>query len=191
LLAPMTTCTLPGGRCEASPRVLQPGAARPESYEYRCECGAGAAPITLEASACYRAMLQACPDTPTGALPMPATQGQLGALCELGSDCESGICHLGRAKRRRVQRAMHARRRLPEPHTVLVLRGADVGHCFVECEGNAGLFACESLNDAFDDPLNCLDRVDLDHGDLWKEAGEGGQICAPLSDQYWPLPVRR
>lgn len=187
----MTTCMLPGARCAASPRVWPPGAARPESYEYSCQCD-GEAAAELEATACFRAMLEACPAVLAGSRPTPAAARQLGALCHHASDCASGLCHVGRLQRDGVCSApCMTDADCPSRALCSFAEGAEIGHCFATCSGNDGYFACELLNPAFDDPLNCLDRVDLDDAGLSNVTGESGQICAPLSDGYWPLPVQR
>ena len=189
LIAPMTTCTRADAKCEALPRVWAPGAPRPESFEYRCQCK-GAPAAMVEARACYRAMLSACPDAiDDDAVLAPAAAGQLGARCMEDGDCAGGICNVGRLGREGVCSAPCALDRDCPAGAVCAFakRGDASGRCFIECEDE---YSCDLLNDAIEDPLYCADPAWLPYGRLLRD-DESGQLCAPISDQYWPLPVAR
>ena len=189
LNAPLATCTQARARCEAAPRVWSPGAARPDSYEYACRCD-GAAPAMVEARTCYSAMMDACPAAiDVSALLAPAAARQVGASCLADGDCAGGICHVGRLGREGVCSAPCAADSGCPAGAVCAFakRGDPQGRCFFECRQEYG---CERLNDAFDDPLLCGDHDFLPFGRLLRD-DESGELCAPISDHYWPLPVRR
>jgi hypothetical protein len=186
----MTTCTVSGARCEGFPRVWPPGAPRPESYEYRCECGAGAA-ATVEARTCYRALIDTCPDAVDPALVLPrAAPRQVGAACSDASDCAGGICQLGQLRREGVCSAPCMTDGDCAPGALCAFEfraSSDTGRCFVACYSE---YACTLLNDALDDPLACGGAVDIPYGRLLRD-DESGNLCVPISDVYGPLPVRR
>ncbi len=100
-----------------------------------------------------------------------------------------GVCYHGRIAREGVCSAPCRTDAECPSHTLcaFVRELGEVGHCFVDCADSGGA-ACELLNDAFDDPLYCADRVDVDAAGLSGE-DESGQICIPASDQFWVLPV--
>jgi hypothetical protein len=191
LLPPMTTCVDPESRarCEGSARVWPPGAPRPESFEYRCQCAEAGAAVTVEAKTCHRAMIATCPEAiDLDAVLEPAAPQQVGAVCTVPGDCAGGICQLGRLRREGVCSAPCTTDGDCSAGAICAFAAAKAtGRCFMECERE---YACDLLNDAFDDPLACGGAVDLPYGRLLRD-DESGNLCVPISDVYWPLPVRR
>jgi hypothetical protein len=140
----------------------------------------------VDASACYRALRDVCPDViPEVERVEPAAPGSPGARCDHSSDCTIGVCHQGRLGLDGVCSSACTRDDDCGDGALCAFIREDEGHCFVTCEGFA---ACELLNDAFEDPLYCADRVDVDLGNL-SGTDESGRICIPLSDQFSTLPV--
>ena len=190
LLAPLSKCTLRSNvSCQAAPRTWAPEQPRPDTFEYTCQCAQDGPAVSVDARGCYRALLAACPEEVSAdAQPTLIAPGQVGALCTKGQDCESGICQFGKLGRDGVCTAACTTHADCQAGALCAFSaGERLGRCFVECHSE---FECELLNDALEDPLYCADAVDLPYGDL-KRDDEGGRLCTPISDTYWPLPVQR
>jgi len=188
LIAPVPTCQVGvGAACESIERVWEAGTPRPEGFLFRCECAEGDEPETTEAGACYRALVEACPEAIPDP-PAPAGTGEPGARCASDADCDSALCHKGEANLEGVcSAACESEADCPKGTRCIPLHGRP-GRCFVECERDIGCVgcgrdaSCELLNDSVDDPLSCADRPDVAPT---PDGDESGSICIPLSDHHF------
>ena len=182
LQAPEPRCDVieAGASCEGQRRVWLSGEPEPEGFLFACRCQQSAEPQTVEAGACYRALVDACPNAiPPDVRPRAAPAGRPGARCDGDGDCDSGLCHVGEAQRDGVcSQACDGNADCPEGTLCIELHGGP-GRCFVEC-GFDG--TCELLNDATRDPLSCADRPDVSPT---PDGDESGSICIPLSDHHF------